>query len=374
MDSLLQRLKKDERVSLCLREAYEKLGYKKYKMSKFEEYSLYLDNKNFLKSQQVITFNSLDGRLMALKPDITLSIAKNTNTEKRQVEKLYYIENVYRISKHTNEYKETGQLGLEAMGDIDSYTTLEVAYLAMLSLEAIDSSFLLDVSHVGYITGLLDDIAVGFDEKQKLLDCVVTKNLHDLLREGTKAGVDKTKLKSLERIIGLGGNFVDALSEAKEIAENKAMLDAVAELEEFYESVKNTKYADKLRLDFSIINDTSYYNGIIFQGYVEKIPTAVLTGGRYDLLMNRFGKDAGAIGFALNLDELGRYYPKDTDSDVDVLLLYDDNADAVELFLAVQSLNQKGLRVRAEKSMPQNVTHKKMMRFKDGEITEVKDV
>lgn len=374
MESALKRLKKDERVSLGLREAYEKLGYKKYKMSKFEEYSLYLDNKNFLKCQQVITFNSLDGRLMALKPDITLSIAKNTNTAKGQVEKLYYIENVYRLAKHTKEYKETGQLGLEAMGDIDSYTTLEVAYLALKSLEAIDTSFVLDVSHVGYITGLLDGITVDSDVKQKLLDCIVTKNLHDLKREGTKSGVDKTKLESLERIVTLNGDFATSLSVAREIAENKAMFDAVAELVSFYQSVKNTQYEEKLRLDFSIINDTSYYNGIIFQGYVEKIPTAVLSGGRYDLLMNRFGKDAGAIGFALNLDELSRYYPNEIDADVDIVLLYNDGVNATELFLAVQKLNEEGFRVRVEKTLPDNVKYKRIMKFENGLAVEVKDV
>ncbi|HKL94369.1 MAG TPA: ATP phosphoribosyltransferase regulatory subunit [Clostridia bacterium] len=374
MESALKRLKKDERVSLGLREAYEKFGYKKYKMSKFEEYSLYLDNKNFLKCQQVITFNSLDGRLMALKPDITLSIAKNTNTAKGQVEKLYYIENVYRLAKHTKEYKETGQLGLEAMGDIDSYTTLEVAYLALKSLEAIDASFVLDVSHVGYITGLLERLTVDSDVKQKLLDCIVTKNLHDLKREGTKAGVDKAKLESLERIVTLNGDFATSLSVAREIAENKAMFDAVAELESFYQSVKNTQYEEKLRLDFSIINDTSYYNGIIFQGYVERIPTAVLSGGRYDLLMNRFGKDAGAIGFALNLDELSRYYPNEIDADVDIVLLYNDGVNATELFLAVQKLNDEGFRVRVEKTLPDNVKYKRIMKFENGLAVEVKDV
>ena len=74
-------LKREERAIYDLRKLYEQYGYKKYKMSKFEEYDLYLENKSFLPSQQVITFTDLSGKLMALKPDVTLSIAKNAPTE-----------------------------------------------------------------------------------------------------------------------------------------------------------------------------------------------------------------------------------------------------------------------------------------------------
>ena len=126
MEFTLDTLKKDEQVSLSLRKLYEQFGYKKYKVSKFEAYELYLENKNFLKSEQIITFNDLDGKLLALKPDVTLSIIKNTNANREQTEKLYYIENVYRLSRQNHEYKEINQMGLEYIGDVDLYATLEV--------------------------------------------------------------------------------------------------------------------------------------------------------------------------------------------------------------------------------------------------------
>ena len=71
-------LKSDEKVVLELRSLYEKYGYAQYKMSKFEEYDLYVRNKDFLVSDNIITFTDTNGKLMALKPDVTLSIIKSS--------------------------------------------------------------------------------------------------------------------------------------------------------------------------------------------------------------------------------------------------------------------------------------------------------
>ena len=88
-----------ERAVYKLRGLYMASGYQMYKMSKFEEYDLYAKNKDFLVSDGVITFNDTDGRLLALKPDVTLSIIKNTKSGSFDKHKVYYNENVYRISK-----------------------------------------------------------------------------------------------------------------------------------------------------------------------------------------------------------------------------------------------------------------------------------
>ena len=92
-------LKNDEKAIYNLRSLYRRFGYSRFKMSKFEEYDLYVRNKDFLISDGIITFTDTNGRLLALKPDVTLSIIKNAKDIKGQVEKLYYNENVYRISK-----------------------------------------------------------------------------------------------------------------------------------------------------------------------------------------------------------------------------------------------------------------------------------
>ena len=114
-------LKNDEKVVFGLRELYAGLGYSQYKMNKFEEYDLYVKNKDFLISENVITFTDTNGKLMALKPDVTLSIIKNSKDEVGCVSKVYYNENVYRVSDRTHAFRELMQVGLECIGDLDDY-------------------------------------------------------------------------------------------------------------------------------------------------------------------------------------------------------------------------------------------------------------
>lgn len=109
-------LKYDERAIFVLRSLYSKYGYSYYKMSKFEEYDLYVRNKDFLVSDSVITFTDTNGRLMALKPDVTLSIIRHIKDEPGVVQKLFYNENVYRVSQKTRTFKEIMQVGLECVG------------------------------------------------------------------------------------------------------------------------------------------------------------------------------------------------------------------------------------------------------------------
>ena len=122
-----------EKVIFGLRSLYRGYGYNQYKMSKFEEYDLYAKNKDFLISDSVITFTDTNGKLMALKPDVTLSIIKNMKEPGTGVQKLFYNENVYRVSKGNQSYKEIMQVGLECIGDIGEADILQVLTLAVKS-------------------------------------------------------------------------------------------------------------------------------------------------------------------------------------------------------------------------------------------------
>ena len=124
----------EEKTSIKLAELFGSFGYKKFKMSKFEEYDLYIENKSFLKSENIIAFNDPTGKLLALKPDVTLSIAKNTADNETEPRKLFYSENVYRVSGNMHEFKEIPQIGLEFIGDVDTYSLCEVITLAKLAL------------------------------------------------------------------------------------------------------------------------------------------------------------------------------------------------------------------------------------------------
>ena len=148
-------IRSDERAVFALRSLYRRYGYARYKMSRFEEYDLYVRNKDFLVSDEVITFTDHTGRLLALKPDVTLSIIKNTVDRPGAVQKVYYNENVYRVAKGTHSFKEIMQAGLECIGDLGEYEIAEVVLLAAKSLDLIGGGYVLDLSHMGLLSAML---------------------------------------------------------------------------------------------------------------------------------------------------------------------------------------------------------------------------
>ena len=148
-------LRKDEQVLYSLRDLYRQHGYQQYQVTKFEEYDLYVRNKNFLVSENMLTFTDTNGKLMALKPDITLSIVKNARPTRETTEKVYYSENVYRVASDCNGFQEITQTGLECLGRVDAYTVCEVLMLACRSLAAVTDRYLLQLSHLGFADSLL---------------------------------------------------------------------------------------------------------------------------------------------------------------------------------------------------------------------------
>ena len=100
-------------------------------MSKFEEYDMYVRNKDYLVSDNIITFTDTDGKLLALKPDVTLSIAKNAQVEPGGCGRYYYVENVYRPSQESHTFQEISQMGLECIGLVDDAVTAQAVSLAL---------------------------------------------------------------------------------------------------------------------------------------------------------------------------------------------------------------------------------------------------
>ena len=329
-----------------LEELCRKFGYAPYKMSRFEEYELYVRNKDFLQSDRVITFSGQDGRLLAMKPDVTLSIVKNAPEAPGAVRKVHYRENVYRQDRDGGNFREILQAGIECVGDVGSYEVSEVVYLAARSLAALGEGTILSLSHVGLIREALEQSGLPESARKQALDCLARKREHELRALCRDHGADETKLlallaaRSIEDIGSLMGES-EAFAELKNI---------VALLE-----------AEQVRLDFSLGNDMKYYSGLVFQGYVRGVPASVLSGGQYDRLLSHMGKKARAIGFAVYLDRLPE---QDEGWDVDILLLT-GGADAAQVLKAAENLPGSVLAVSSE---PADRTWKRKAVLENGEV------
>lgn len=358
----------EEMAVMGLSKLYKQYGFKQFKMSKFEEYDLYAKNKDFLLNNNVITFTDTNGKLMALKPDVTLSIVKNSNDTFSEPEKVYYSENVYRVDNGTHQFKEIMQVGLECVGDIDVYSVSEVIMLAQKSLEAISPRNILDISHMGFITGVLDEVNLNDEQKNEIITCIREKNTLAIGKLADKYGFTSQVLNALTVLTELYGPFDKTIQKVKSISFNSKTEQAVAELESIYSFLKQYDCSSKVNLDFSIVNDLNYYNGVIFQGFIDGVPSSVLTGGRYDNLLHKFGKKSGAVGFAVYLDLLSRLMFGDVEYDVDILLLYDDNTELTGLAAAVKNITESGKSVKAQKINSGAVRYRQLMRLNDGEV------
>ncbi len=341
-------LRQDEKAVLTLRSLYESYGYKKYKMSKFENYDLYLENKSFLESEKIVTFSGAGGKLLALKPDITLSIIKNAPRHIDGVYKTYYSENVYRAADSFGDIKEIMQAGIEYIGDVDVYSEAEVLTLAARSLKTISEASVIGISHMGLIAAILNDAEISPKRAKKIRRAMGDKNIHTLRELCDEAGKGEAG-EMLSRLASIYGPLEEMLPKVKDVCRTDAAGAAIAELETLCCVLKSMGALDCFALDFSVSNDMDYYNGIIFQGFVDGIPRHVLSGGRYDGLVRKMGKKADAIGFAVYLDLLERFGKTGNTFDVDVLLVYGD-APAVKVAEKIESLRAEGKKVCAAKA------------------------
>ena len=306
MNNILNVLSKEELTSFTLRALYSEYGYEKYRMSKFEEYDLYVQNKDFLISENVITFTDTDGKLMALKPDVTLSIIKNSKDSFSGVMKLYYNENVYRVSKVTRTYKEIMQAGLECLGEVTDEVLTEVLYLAAKSLDVISENNVLEISSLDVVTGVVNAFELSEEGKKKLFICLGEKNVAGVKAVCAEEGLTEAQTAIVCQLVTVYGEPSKVLDKLDVFKINKSTTAAVESLKGILFELKKLGVSEKLCVDFSVVNDMKYYNGLAFKGFIEGIPTGILSGGQYDKLMRKMKKSSNAIGFAVYLDELNK--------------------------------------------------------------------
>jgi len=303
-------LRDEEKIGYVLRSMYSEAGYIQYKMSKFEEYDFYAKNKDFLVSDAIITFTDTNGKLMALKPDVTLSIVKNSKVIDEPLYKVYYDENVYRISSLSHRFREIMQTGLECIGEVDDSCVYEVLGLAAASLKAISDNSILTISHQSIVSDMVTDLELAPSAEKRVFKCITDKNISGISDICIGSAAER-----LKKLIATNGTPQDVIPALKELGCDSR---SVEQLEKLTAVLEEKGYGNMIRIDFSLVNDMAYYNGIVFKGYVSGIPFGVLSGGSYDGLVQKMGRKGRAIGFAVYLDML-EYLPEGSlNSDVEI--------------------------------------------------------
>ena len=301
-DDILNTLTKKELAVFKLRALYTASGYSRYKMSKFEEYDLYAKNKDFLPTEDIITFK--DGqRLLALKPDVTLSIIKSCEDRMQGVSKLCYNESVYR-PQNGGQFKEITQVGIECLGEVAEGEVAEVIGLAGASLSGITDTYALEISSLDIISAMLDKLTLSYQGKKKMLDSIANKSVGGMLDVAKEESVKEEEIASLISLISTYGSPNEVKPRLLALKEDGAVGEAIDSFISLLEALDGREVSEHLFVDFSALGNMKYYNGVAFKGYIRGIPKCVLSGGQYDRLLARMRKNMRGVGFAFYLDEL----------------------------------------------------------------------
>ena len=173
----------------------------------------------------------------------------------------------------------------------------------------------------------------------------------------------------LHTLVTLPGDAGEAVTALRRM-DDGSLTAPIGELETVTGVLEKAGFGEQIRVDFSILNDTDYYNGISFAGYMDGVPTAVLSGGRYDSLLHRFGKPQGGIGFAVYLDLLERFEDEERQYDTDVLLLYGEKDSPLSVIGAMKALREQGFAVRAQR-FAEGVRAKKVVKMPEADAESV---
>ncbi len=290
-----------EILSFKLRELFSGQGYSLYKMNTFEPYSFYLENMDFLSSQDILYFADKDGTLMALKPDITLSIVRNLDTSLDK-HKLYYSEHVYRVPRASDKFREILQFGVEVIGKLSDEDMFNLIYLAAESLLIIDDNPILLISDNSIFQKLIEK--AGLERlRDKIFAAFQNKNLM-LLEEILENNREEKYIPVFSSLLSLFLPLDRGITELESILEDEIFREDIDYLKNLQEYMAKRDLQTQVFLDFSVPEGLKYYDKISFVGLVRGVSSEILRGGEYSNLVKAKEKSYLASGFAIYLEKL----------------------------------------------------------------------
>lgn len=350
-DLLLNDCTIRKNIENYLRGLFESAGYSELNTPCLEFYDVFNKETVYFPQETMYKLSDRKGRLMVLRPDCTVPIARVVATRLREAKlpiRLFYNQSVYTPSR-TNAGKsdEIFQSGIELIGSASKKADLEVLTLAAEVLSHCDSDkFRLEIGDSGFFKVLIGKLTDDPEIKEKIRVLIEAKNypaLNDFLDTFGSNLVIST-LKQLPSLFG-GEEVFDKVAKYYHDAETDKIL---SDLKWIYTELSKLGYEGKITVDLGIVNRADYYTGVIMKGYLQGYGDEVLSGGRYDKLISEFGYDVHATGFAVNVDAvaeiLKRYNPVAENSSPDVLVFSEED-DAMDALIYVEKLRKEGKKV-----------------------------
>ena len=286
-------------------------GCKIIETPSFEDYDVYQHFFPQLRQQMVKTIDT-DGRVLVLRPDVTLPIVETAAREfprSNQLLKFGYVSTVFREYYGRSTYgKDFLQGGIEILGDSSPECDGEVIVTAAEILKDVGvENIRIDIGTAAYTQALFDGLPLSEEQKATLKGYMAERNLVACKSYIASLPISSDARKALEALPVLFGPYAQTLSKARDYSINSGMLNALSRLERVYDYILYAGYADKVQLDFGFASRLGYYTDTVFKVYVDGALYDIIDGGRYDQLSSRFGVDRPACGFGMNINLLYEY-------------------------------------------------------------------
>lgn len=298
-----------EEVLSRIKRLFKRYGYQQVQTPIFEYYDLFNEIKGTMNKDQMIKLIDTDGKILVLRPDATIPIARMVAEQKNPelIQKYSYISSIFRMNNDLQniQSREFTQAGIELFGSEGVQSDAEIISLAILALTEVGvDDFTIDIGQANFYKKLIEQIDLTEYETEFIQRLIENKNFPELENFIHELTIPTSYKEALAAIPTLYGEPKKVFSQAKDIAINDEMKMEIQHLEKVFSELEKSGSGNRLTVDLGLINHLNYYSGIVFQGYIAGYGHPVLLGGRYDELTSQFGYDSKAIGFAIYADHL----------------------------------------------------------------------
>lgn len=338
-----------------LQKLFKDYGYSEVITPGIEFYDVFMLKSRYFAQESMYKLSDGKGRLMVLRPDSTMPIARLAATRlKDEVYplKLFYNQNIFRINpKDSGRDDEITQSGIEIIGGDTKRADMEVLNLATEALKTAETEdFRFEIGDIAFFKTLISKITDDEEETEHIRELIENKNLPEL-KNALKKFEDSDSVKALFELPKLFGGS-EVFDRAERIFKDSTTLAVLEDVRQAYDYLCTLGFKDKITVDFGLVNKANYYTGLLFRGYIHGYGMPVLSGGRYDALIGDFGASHPATGFAVNINAVAEALLNKNGSSLgkaSEVLVYADKDNLEQGFVHCRSLIAEG--IRAENSL-----------------------
>lgn len=305
-------------------------GFKDIQTPTFEFFDIFSKERGTVPSNDMYKLFDREGNTLVLRPDITPSIArcvaKYYKEETLPIRLCYMGSTFINNSSYQGKLKESTQIGAELINDDSLEADAEMLVITIeCLLKAGLKEFQVEIGDAEFFLGLMEEAGFTQDEEMQLRNLIEQKNIFGVEEILSSKDINAELKNVFLNLPALFGNL-DKLDEAKAMTKNTRARKAIRRLEDLYKIISIYEYEKYITFDLGMLSKYNYYTGIIFRAYTYGTGDTIVNGGRYDNLVEQFGKNAPAIGLAIMADQLllalSRQKIVAAGRDVNTLILY----------------------------------------------------